>query len=84
MMRRCSKRSLFSLFFALVVALPILSRRRTQCGLFCPMGAFRICPTFSIDAASLDRGVPRLSCCKCGRCVDECPKGAATSGSVVH
>jgi ferredoxin len=93
-----------SLFFALVVVLPVLSRRRTQCGLFCPMGAFqgffnktnlfevridsrqcndcarctRICPTFSIDDASLKRGAPRLSCCKCGRCVDECPKGAAT------
>jgi ferredoxin-type protein NapH len=93
-----------TLFFGLVVVLPILSRRRTQCGLFCPMGAFqgffnktnlfevkvdqdkcsdcahctRICPTFSIDKASLARGGTRLSCCKCGKCVDDCPKGAAT------
>jgi ferredoxin-type protein NapH len=93
-----------TLFIGLVVVLPILSRRRTQCGLFCPMGAFqgffnktnlfevkidpnkcsecahcvRICPTFSIDAASLKKGETRLSCSKCGKCVDDCPKGAAT------
>jgi ferredoxin-type protein NapH len=93
-----------SLFAGLVVVLPILSRRRTQCGLFCPMGAFqglfnktnlfevkidesrctdcnhclRTCPTFSVDQASLARGATRLSCSKCGKCVDECPKGAAT------
>jgi ferredoxin-type protein NapH len=93
-----------SLFFGLVVVMPILSRRRTQCGLFCPMGAFqgffnktnlfevkidqtrctdcahctRICPTFSIDKASLAKGGTRISCSKCGKCVDDCPKGAAT------
>ena len=93
-----------ALFFGLVVVLPILSRRRTQCGLFCPMGAFqgffnktnlfevkvdqdkcsdcahctRTCPTFSIDKASLARGGTRISCSKCGKCVDDCPKGAAT------
>jgi Fe-S-cluster-containing hydrogenase component 2 len=70
-----------SLFLGLVVVLPVLSRKRTQCGLFCPMGAFqgffnktnlfavrieagqcndcgrcaRVCPTFSIDEASLAR-----------------------------
>jgi ferredoxin-type protein NapH len=92
-----------SLFGGLVVVLPTLSRRRTQCSLFCPMGAFqgffnktnlfevridptrcsdcnhctRICPTFSIDAASLAKGGTRISCTKCGKCVDDCPKGAA-------
>ncbi len=93
-----------SLFLGLVVVLPLLSRRRTQCGLFCPMGAFqgffnklnvfdvridadrcsdcnhclRTCPTFSMDAASVAAGGTRLSCSKCGKCVDDCPKGAAT------
>jgi NAD-dependent dihydropyrimidine dehydrogenase PreA subunit len=103
--RRALQAAIFlSLFFGLVVVLPILSRRRTQCGLFCPMGAFqglfnktnlfevkidqsrcsdcahctRICPTFSIDKASLARGATRISCSKCGKCVDDCPKGAAT------
>jgi NAD-dependent dihydropyrimidine dehydrogenase PreA subunit len=90
------------LFLALVVVLPILSGRRTQCGLFCPMGAFqsftnkvnpfemqidrdrckdcgkcvRECPTFSMDAKSVELGRTRISCMKCGKCVDECPTGA--------
>jgi ferredoxin-type protein NapH len=91
-----------SLFAGLVVVLPLLSKRRIQCGLFCPMGAFqsftnkvnvfdvrinkdlcngcqkcvRACPTFSLDADSLEKGRPRMSCMKCGKCVDECPQGA--------
>ncbi len=92
-----------SIFATLVVVLPILTKRRTQCGLFCPMGAFQglfnklnvfeirmdrescrkctlctvTCPTFSVSEASLARGGTRLSCNRCGKCVDECPKGAA-------
>jgi ferredoxin-type protein NapH len=90
------------LFAGLVVILPILTRRRTQCALFCPMGAFqsftnkinpfdvridrgkcldcdqceRACPTFSLDAAAVAEGRTRISCVKCGKCVDECPAGA--------
>jgi polyferredoxin len=91
-----------SLFAGLVVILPILTKRRTQCALFCPFGAFqsftnkasgcgiradkdkcvkcglcaRNCPTFSIDAESIEAGGSRLTCLKCGKCVDLCPKGA--------
>ena len=91
-----------SLFMGLVVVLPVLTKRRTQCGLFCPMGAFQsftnkvnpfdiridkdkckecmlcslACPTFSLDAESIARGRSRISCAKCGKCVDNCPKNA--------
>jgi polyferredoxin len=91
-----------SLFIALVVVLPLLTKRRTQCAFFCPFGAFQsftnkvnpfevrinpdqcvkckrclnVCPTFSVDAATLDQGKTRLSCMKCGRCIDSCAKGA--------
>ena len=34
------------------------------------------CPTFSLDRNSIENGRTRLSCMKCGRCVDTCPKGA--------
>ena len=93
-----------SLFAGLVVILPILTKRRTQCGLFCPMGAFQsctnkidpfeirfdrdkckdcgqceqVCPTFSVSKNKLTNGNTRLSCIKCGKCVDVCAHGAAT------
>jgi ferredoxin-type protein NapH len=91
-----------SLFLGLVIILPILTRRRVQCGLFCPFGAFQsftnkvnayemridrdkcrdcrlclaACPTFSLDETSLEKGEPRLSCTRCGKCVDLCPSRA--------
>ncbi|HTY24813.1 MAG TPA: 4Fe-4S binding protein [Desulfomonilaceae bacterium] len=91
-----------SLFIGLVVVLPILTKRRTQCGLFCPFGAFQsfankidpfevrinqeacvkcrrcmqVCPTFSVNEASIENGKPRLTCIKCGKCIDNCPKKA--------
>jgi len=94
----------FSLFVGLVIVLPILTKRRVQCGLFCPMGAFqsftnkfnifevridpekcvqcnlcaKTCPTFSIDEESVNKGKPRITCTKCGKCVDACPKEAVS------
>ena len=91
-----------SLFVGLVIVLPILSKRRIQCGLFCPLGALQsltnkinifevridrdkcvdcgrcisLCPTFSLDEASVRQGRTLLSCTRCGKCMDHCPKGA--------
>jgi ferredoxin-type protein NapH len=92
-----------SLFFGLVVALPVLTKKRTQCSFFCPFGAFqsvfnktgvfevridrekcqpcnlceKACPTYSIGPDSIESGKTRLSCMKCGACVDACRRGAA-------
>jgi polyferredoxin len=89
-------------FIALVVVLPLLTKRRVQCGLFCPLGALqsfwnklnifdvridtekcsackrclRECPTFSLDEQSLENGKPSITCTRCGKCIDACPKGA--------
>lgn len=91
-----------SLFVALVIVLPMLTKKRTQCSFLCPMGAFQsftnkidpfeiridrekcsncrmcinVCPTFSMDEASLAKGKANLSCTKCGKCIDHCPNKA--------
>jgi ferredoxin-type protein NapH len=59
-----------SLFAGLVVILPILSKRRTQCGLFCPMGAFQ---GFTNKLNPFDIRIERTGCKDCGKCVRECP-----------
>ena len=92
-----------SLFLGLVVVLPMLTRKRTQCAFFCPFGAFqslfarispfriridrgrckdcgvceRACPNLSLDPEVIAQGRTRLSCMRCGACVDSCKAGAA-------
>jgi ferredoxin-type protein NapH len=92
-----------SLFLGLVVVLPWLTKKRTQCSFFCPFGGFqsifnkigafevridrekckpcvlceKACPTLSIGPELLAAGAPRLSCMRCGACVDSCPRDAA-------
>ena len=95
-----------SLFVGLVIVLPLLTKKRTQCSFLCPMGAFqsftnkidpfeiridrekcsnckaciKLCPTFSMDEASLAEGKTNLSCTKCGKCIDICPNKAISLG----
>jgi ferredoxin-type protein NapH len=59
-----------SLFAGLVVVLPILTRRRTQCALFCPMGAFQ---GFTNKLNPFEIRIDRGTCKDCGKCVRECP-----------
>lgn len=64
-----------SLFAGLVVVLPVMTRKRTQCSFLCPLGAInsvsnRITPfTVKIDKAA---------CSNCNKCVDLCPMFALT------
>ncbi len=59
-----------SLFAAFVVVLPLLTKRRTQCGLFCPMGAFQ---SFTNKLNIFDIRVDQDKCVQCGRCENACP-----------
>jgi polyferredoxin len=59
-----------TLFIGLVVVLPILTKKRTQCGLFCPMGALQgVTNKINIYDIHLDTE----KCTKCDLCVDTCP-----------
>jgi NAD-dependent dihydropyrimidine dehydrogenase PreA subunit len=67
------------LFAGLVVILPILSRRRTQCSLFCPMGAFQ---SFFNKVNPFEIVIARDRCKDCDRCVRECPTFSLDAKSV--
>jgi ferredoxin len=68
-----------SLFVGLVVVLPILSRRRTQCSLFCPMGAFQ---SFTNKVNPFEIRIARDQCTECGKCIRECPTFSLDDKSV--
>jgi ferredoxin-type protein NapH len=69
-----------ALFLALVVVLPILTKRRTQCAFFCPFGAFQsIFSRISIFDIRIDKE-------KCGAgcvlCQNNCPTLAIDQSSI--
>jgi len=67
------------LFFALVVVLPLLTRRRIQCGLFCPFGALQsLLNKINIFEVRID---PE-KCNECKRCIRECPTFSLNESSL--
>jgi len=67
------------LFFALVVVLPLLTRRRIQCGLFCPFGALQsLLNKINVFEVRID---PE-KCSQCKRCIRECPTFSLDEGSL--
>jgi polyferredoxin len=59
-----------SLFIGLVIVLPILTKRRTQCGLFCPFGAFQ---SVTNKTNAFEVRIDREKCVKCSKCIQVCP-----------
>jgi len=59
-----------SLFVGLVIVFPLLTKRRTQCGLFCPMGAFE---SLANKINPFDVRIDPDKCVKCKRCIQLCP-----------
>jgi polyferredoxin len=64
-----------SLFGGMVVALPVLTRRRTQCSFLCPMGAIN---SLSNKITPFTVKIDKQACTECYKCVDACPLFALT------
>jgi polyferredoxin len=68
-----------SLFVGLVIVLPVLTKRRTQCGLFCPMGAFQ---SLTNKLNIFDVRIDPDKCVQCGRCESVCPTFSLSRESI--
>jgi ferredoxin-type protein NapH len=68
-----------SLFVGLVIVLPILTKRRTQCGLFCPMGAFQ---SLTNKLNIFDVRIDSAKCVQCGKCERICPTFSMSEESI--
>jgi polyferredoxin len=68
-----------SLFISVVVVLPILTRKRTQCGMFCPMGAVN---SLFNKVNVYDIKIDKSKCTGCLKCVKECPVNALSEEDV--
>jgi polyferredoxin len=67
------------LFLGLVVALPYLTKKRTQCAFFCPFGAFQSL----FDKVNIfEIRVDREKCTSCNACQTACPTLAISKESV--
>jgi len=70
-----------SLFIGLVIVLPILTKRRTQCGLFCPFGAFQ---SFTNKTNAFEVRIDHEKCVKCMKCVQICPTFSISEESIAE
>jgi ferredoxin-type protein NapH len=68
-----------SLFGGLVVALPVLTRKRTQCSFLCPLGAVN---TLSNKVTPFTIKIDKNACSDCLKCVEVCPLYALTPEGV--
>ena len=58
-----------TLFVSLVLVLPVLTRKRTQCGLFCPFGAMQ---SLTNKVNIFDVRIDPEKCTQCGLCWANC------------
>ena len=68
-----------SLFVGLVLVLPFLTRRRTQCAFFCPFGAFQ---SLSNKLSVFDVRINPEACGECATCRTSCPTLSLSPESV--
>ncbi len=58
------------LFIGLVIVLPILTKKRTQCAFLCPFGAMQ---SLTNKINVFDVRIDKEKCVKCKRCIQVCP-----------
>jgi ferredoxin-type protein NapH len=59
-----------SLFIGLVIVLPVLTKKRTQCAFLCPFGAMQ---SLTNKINVFDVRIDKEKCVKCKRCIQVCP-----------
>jgi ferredoxin-type protein NapH len=68
-----------SLFGGLVIVLPVMTKKRTQCSFLCPLGAIN---SLSNKITPFTIKVDKNSCNECFKCVDSCPLYALTRDDI--
>jgi len=68
-----------SLFLGLVVTLPILTKKRTQCSFLCPLGAVN---SLSNKINPFTIKIDKTACTECMKCVKACPMFALSEEGV--
>jgi ferredoxin-type protein NapH len=69
------------LFAALVIALPLLTKKRTQCSFFCPFGAFQ---SLFNKTSVFDVKIDRTRCTPCVLCQKSCPTMSLSDESIAN
>jgi ferredoxin-type protein NapH len=67
------------LFAALVIVLPVLTKKRTQCTFLCPFGAFQ---SIFNKTSVFDIKIDRAACSPCLLCQKSCPTMSLTDDSI--
>jgi ferredoxin-type protein NapH len=68
-----------SIFGGLVVVLPVMTRKRTQCSFLCPLGAIN---SLSNKITPFTVKIDKAVCNECYKCVETCPLFALTREDV--
>jgi polyferredoxin len=68
-----------SLFIGLVVVLPVMTKKRTQCSFLCPLGAVN---SLSNKITPFTVKIDKEACTECFKCVEVCPLFALTKEDI--
>ncbi len=69
------------LFAGLVIVLPLLTKKRTQCAFFCPFGAFQ---SIFNKTSVFDVKIDKTRCSPCVLCKTACPTMSLTDESIAQ